>query len=88
MRVPLVALAVLGLLPLRGASADSLGVDPTDPRFVGRGDLVLKLRTSVHDYFRFINSGFAAETCSLARVRLSRAPTFVSEMPSTSPISR
>jgi hypothetical protein len=65
MRVPLVALAVLGLLPLRGASADSLGVDPTDPRFVGRGDLVLRLRTSVHDYFRFVNAAFAAETCSL-----------------------
>ena len=65
MRVPLVALAALGLLPLRGASADSLGVDPTDPRFVGHGDLVLRLRTSVHDYFRFVNAGFAAETCSL-----------------------
>jgi len=65
MRVRLAALAALGLLPLRGASADSLGVDPTDPRFVGRGDLVLKLRTSVHDYFRFVNAGFAAETCSL-----------------------
>jgi uncharacterized protein DUF2252 len=65
MRVRLAALAALGLLPLQGAAADSLGVDPTDPRFVGRGDLVLKLRSSVHDYFRFVNAGFAAETCSL-----------------------
>ena len=59
-----VALLGLGLVP-RGAGSDSLGVDPADPRFVGHGDLVLKLRTSVHDYFRFVNSGFAAETCSL-----------------------
>ena len=27
---------------------------------MGRGDLVLRLRTSVHDYFRFVNAAFAA----------------------------
>jgi len=59
-----VTLLGLGLLP-QGAGSDSLAVDPADPRFVGRGDLLVKLRASVHDYFRFVNSAFAAETCSL-----------------------
>jgi len=55
----------LGLAPLAARAADGLTVDPADPRFVGRGDLVLQLRHSAHDYFRFINAPFAEATCSL-----------------------
>ena len=73
---PLVA-AVVGLgflLPLPGNGADGLAVDPSEPRFVGRGDLLLKLRHSPHDYFRFINAPFAAATCSLFSDVLDRLP--------------
>ena len=63
---PVVAAVLgLGLVPLPGGAADALVVDATDPRFVGRGDLLLKLRHSPHDYFRFINAPFAEATCGL-----------------------
>jgi uncharacterized protein (DUF2252 family) len=47
------------------ASADPLFVDPKDPRLAGRDDLVQKIRATPHGYFRFVNTGFAAETCRL-----------------------
>jgi len=47
------------------AAADGLSVDPKDPRFVGRFDLVHRISATPHGYFRFVNSAFAAETCRL-----------------------
>ncbi len=46
-------------------SADSLFVDPKDPRLAGRDDLVQTIRATPHGYFRFVNAGFADETCRL-----------------------
>ncbi len=48
--------------PASGASR--LSVDPADPRFAGRPDLMAKLQGSAHGYFRFVNTGFAAEACA------------------------
>ena len=53
------------LLAGRVAAADGLAVDPRDPRFAGRPDLVARLSATPHGYFRFVNAGFAAETCRL-----------------------
>jgi uncharacterized protein (DUF2252 family) len=63
-------LAPAVLLPWLAAAVpapatDGLGVDPRDPRFVGREDLVSRLTASPHGYFRFVNSAFANETCRL-----------------------
>ena len=67
MRVSPVVAALLGLsLHSQPAkAADALQLDPTDPRFVGRQDLLLRLKATPHGYFRFVNAAFAAETCSL-----------------------
>lgn len=67
------------LPPLLLASAaptasDGLSVDPKDPRFVGRGDLVDRISASSHGYFRFVNSGFADETCRLFADAADRMP--------------
>ncbi len=49
----------------RAGAADGVDVDPRDPRFAGRPDLVEKLGATPHGYFRFVNALFAAETCRL-----------------------
>jgi hypothetical protein len=64
------ALLCLGtvLLAARGAGAtEGLALDPGDPRFAERPDLVAKLTATPHGYFRFVNAAFAAETCRLFR---------------------
>ncbi len=55
----------LALLAGRDAAADGLAVDPADPRFADRPDLVARLSATPHGYFRFVNAAFAAETCRL-----------------------
>jgi hypothetical protein len=50
------------LLPI-AASGDGLAVDPADPRFAGRDELVATLASTPHSYFRFVNAGFSALTC-------------------------
>jgi hypothetical protein len=47
----------------RASGADRLSVDPADPRFTARPELKAKLAKSAHSYFRFVNTGFAAEAC-------------------------
>jgi hypothetical protein len=57
---------VAALIPAASAvAADGLAVDPADPRFLGRDDLVQRITATPHGYFRFVNSAFAAETCRL-----------------------
>lgn len=53
------------LLAGRVAAAEGLAVDPRDPRFADRPDLVARLSATPHGYFRFVNAAFAAETCRL-----------------------
>jgi hypothetical protein len=55
----------LTLLVGRATAADGLTVDPADPRFADRPDLVAKLSATPHGYFRFVNAAFAAEACRL-----------------------
>jgi uncharacterized protein (DUF2252 family) len=55
----------LGLLAGRAAAAEALAVDPADPRFAARPDLVARLEATPHGYFRFVSGAFAAETCRL-----------------------
>jgi hypothetical protein len=55
----------LALPAVQVAAAEGLGLDPADPRFSGRPDLVAKLTATPHGYFRFVNAAFAAETCRL-----------------------
>jgi hypothetical protein len=57
----LFAIAPLTAGPARGA--DRLAVDPADPRLVARPEVEAKLLATPHGYFRFINTGFAAEAC-------------------------
>jgi hypothetical protein len=64
-RIRLLLLAGPLLVQAPGARAADLGVDPTDPRLAVRPDLVATLAATPHGYFRFVNSGFAAETCRL-----------------------
>jgi uncharacterized protein (DUF2252 family) len=72
---PLAAvLAALLLASPAGTADDGLAVDPKDPRFVGHWDLVTRISASPHDYFRFVNSGFAAETCRLFADVVDRMP--------------
>ena len=73
-RPVLLALLGLGLLPSPSGAEDALVLDPSDPRFVGRQDLVLKLKATPHGYFRFINVPFAAETCRLFADVLDQMP--------------
>jgi hypothetical protein len=47
------------------AEADGLRVDPADPGLAERPDLQATLRATPHGYFRFVNTGFARETCRL-----------------------
>jgi hypothetical protein len=55
----------LALLAERATAAEGLALDPGDPRFSERPDLVAKLTATPHGYFRFVNAAFAAETCRL-----------------------
>jgi hypothetical protein len=60
------AALLLATFPLAAAparAADRLAVDPADPRLVARPEVEAKLLATPHGYFRFINAGFAAETC-------------------------
>jgi len=62
----LVATLAIGLLAgsaTRARGADPLAVDPKDPRLAARPEVAQKLLGSAHAYFRFVNTGFAAETC-------------------------
>lgn len=76
MRVRLLAVLVPALLLAAAArtAPDGLSVDPRDPRFVGRFDLVNRISASPHGYFRFVNSAFAAETCRLFADVVERMP--------------
>jgi uncharacterized protein (DUF2252 family) len=69
-----VILSVLLAAPAAPAAADGLAVDPKDPRFVGRFDLVSTIAASPHGYFRFVNGAFAAETCRLFADVVDRMP--------------
>jgi uncharacterized protein (DUF2252 family) len=53
------------LLAAGAAHADGLAVDAKEPRLASRPDLVAKISATPHAYFRFVNTGFAAETCRL-----------------------
>ena len=55
----------LALVAGRAAAADSLAVDPADPRLAARPDLLEKLTATAHGYFRFVNAAFAGEACRL-----------------------
>ena len=54
-----------GTLLSAPAAAEGLRVDAFDPRLLARPDLAAKLAATPHAYFRFVNAGFAAETCRL-----------------------
>lgn len=56
------------------AGSEDLAVDPKDPRFVGRSDLVTRIGASPHAYFRFINNGFAAASCRLFESAVDQMP--------------
>lgn len=60
----LAGIVLAAVTPARLHSADALAVDPADPRLASRPDLVAKLASSPHAYFRFVNAGFAARTCA------------------------
>lgn len=61
----LLAAILLATAPARSlGAAESLAVDPADPRLAERPDLAAKLAASPHAYFRFVNSAFAALACS------------------------
>ena len=73
----ILAALCLGLLALasrRAAADDALAVDPADPRFAARPDLVATLTATAHGYFRFVSAGFAAETCRLFTDVAARLP--------------
>jgi hypothetical protein len=53
------------LLAGNAARTAEMRVDPADPRLATRPDLVARLGATAHAYFRFVNVGFAAETCRL-----------------------
>jgi uncharacterized protein (DUF2252 family) len=55
----------LALLAGRATATENLTLDPRDPRFSDRPDLVAKLAATPHGYFRFVNMAFAAEACHL-----------------------
>jgi uncharacterized protein (DUF2252 family) len=62
---PLAGLLLFASLPATPLpAAESLAVDPADARLARRPDLVAKLASSPHAYFRFVNAGFAAGTCA------------------------
>ncbi len=68
------ALPLFALGATVAGAADSLFVDPKDPRLVGHADLVSRIGATPHDYFRFINAPFAAETCRLFADAVEKMP--------------
>jgi uncharacterized protein (DUF2252 family) len=54
-----------GVLAAGAVDADGLAVDPKEPRLASRPDLIAKISATPHAYFRFVNTGFAADTCRL-----------------------
>jgi uncharacterized protein (DUF2252 family) len=54
-----------GVLAAGALHADGLAVDPREPRLASRPDLIARISATPHAYFRFVNTGFAAETCRL-----------------------
>ncbi len=54
-----------GALLAAPAAGDGVRVDPEDPRLLARPDLARTLASTPHQYFRFVNAGFAAETCRI-----------------------
>ena len=56
---------VAGALVAAPAAAQGLRVDASDPRLLARPDLAAKLASTPHAFFRFVNAGFAQETCRL-----------------------
>ena len=73
-RYPAALLPALLLVTAAATASDALYVDPRDPRFSGREDLVGRISASPHGYFRFVSSGFAAETCRLFGDVVDRMP--------------
>ena len=69
-----VVLPTLLLAAAASGAPEGLTVDPRDPRLAGREDLVGRISASPHGYFRFVNSGFAAETCRLFADVVERMP--------------
>jgi uncharacterized protein (DUF2252 family) len=67
-------LAVCCTLAAPAAHADGLTVDPNEPRLAARPDLVARISSTPHAYFRFVNAGFAAETCRLFSDALAAFP--------------
>src|SRR5512141_2532878 len=53
------------LLAAPASGGDGLRVNASEPRLLARPDLADKLAATAHQYFRFVNVGFAAETCRL-----------------------
>jgi len=66
--------AALFVLPGAAARGSDLGVDPADPSLAARPDLVERLAATAHTYFRFVNVGFATETCRLLADVADRLP--------------
>jgi Uncharacterized protein conserved in bacteria (DUF2252) len=62
---PLALAAALLLLLTATARASEIDVNPKDPALAARPDLVATLAATAHGYFRFVNVGFADETCRL-----------------------
>jgi hypothetical protein len=67
-------LVVVGVLLSAAAHADGLAVDPREPRLAARPDLIAKIASTPHAYFRFVSAGFAAETCRLFDDALTAFP--------------
>lgn len=68
------AAALVFLLTAGPVHADGLATDPRDSRFAGRPDLVTTIAATPHGYFRFVGTGFAAETCRLFEDALDAFP--------------
>jgi uncharacterized protein (DUF2252 family) len=67
-------LAVCCGLAAPALHADGLAVDPREPRLAARPDLIAKISSTPHAYFRFVSAGFAAETCRLFSDSLTAFP--------------
>ena len=65
---------LVGSLTAATARADGLSVDPKEPRLAARPDLIAKIASTPHAYFRFVSAGFAAETCRLFSDSLDAFP--------------
>jgi hypothetical protein len=68
------ALCLAALLLPGRAHGETLAVDPADPRFAERPELVATLAATPHAYFRFVNAAFAGETCRVFLIDALRLP--------------